>query len=132
VPKAQSQKEKDALVERKNTRRASDRSAMFSLSQLDVKAIERRRNPLAGLRRGDPGREGDGPIDTGGSYPYTGAPLGRYEDAGAPVSGTSTGTDDSSSTATRTSSCVSTVGERDNAMNFANSFIQFVKHRQLL
>jgi hypothetical protein len=115
-PKAQaSQKEKDAVANRKLQRRNSDRSAMMSLSRLDAAALERRVNPLAGLRGG--GSSGDGPV--------AGA-------AGGPPSGAS-GADDSSSTATR-SSCVShrEVEDREHAMNFATSFIQFVKERQLL
>lgn len=116
APKGQ-QTQKDKEAARKLQRRTTNREAMMSLSLLDApalasQALERkpRANPLAEAMRAAGARAG----------------------AGARVSASSA--DDSSSTATRTSSCVSTreVEDRDNAMNYANSFIQFVKERQLL
>jgi hypothetical protein len=100
--KSQSQQEKDAAA-RTQKRRNTDRSAMASLSLLSAPVLARKADIRVG---GEP-----------------------FVSAAGPASA-----DDSSSTATRTSSCAShrEIEERDKAMNFAQSFIQFAKERQLM
>jgi hypothetical protein len=113
-PKAQKQqadKKADVAAKRRSMRRDSDRSIGFALGALGdgVQAQALQRNP-------PPGGE-----------LFAGAAGGRG------------GADDSSSTATRTSKTSSNVShqssreleERGKAMDFANSFLQFVKEQRL-
>jgi hypothetical protein len=106
-PSANTQKAEKDAYERKLKRRNSDRGAVAGLASLafiSAPALERKTDTRVG-----------------------GEPFASAVTEGL------TSADDSSSTATR-SSCVSrhSAKESEHAMNFANSFIQFVKERQLL